>query len=85
MLLTTVHPYAVSTGLSHKPRTRFPLLVPILNAKDTAQAALDGARRGQHEVFVPGRLQFLLRMAKLLPVRVQMAISKFLDVGVGYK
>jgi len=81
--LTTVHPFAVNTGLAMEARTRFPRLIPILEPRETASAALLAMRRGQEEVFVPGRLWVVARLGKIFPRRLQMAVMDFLDVGVG--
>ncbi len=43
----------MDTGLASNPVTRFPWFVPIVRPEDCARTALDAARRGEEEVFVP--------------------------------
>ena len=82
--MTTVHPFTVNTTLPVDPTTRFPGLVPITEPDVCAQIAIEAVRRNDEEVFVPTRLLGLTRFGKALPRRVQLAISDYLECGVGY-
>ncbi len=79
---TIVCPYYISTGMFDGVRTRFPLLLPILDEARVASRVVRAIEKEQARLVMPLLVRFapLLRM---LPVRAFDAIAGFLGLNRG--
>ena len=80
--MTTVYPTTINTGLAKKTYTRFPRLVPILEAKETAEAVIAGMRRNKRKVYLPPQLEPMFCINHIVPNKVGDALKEFIGVGV---
>lgn len=77
---TVVCPFYVTTGMFAGVRTRFPLLLPILDPEYTTERIVRAIERGRRRVLLP-RLVYTTYLARLLPVPAFDAIMEFLGVN----
>jgi all-trans-retinol dehydrogenase (NAD+) len=75
-----VCPYYIDTGMFAGVRTRFPLLLPILDPKRVAVRILDAVERGRSRLLMPPLVR-LLPVFRILPVRVFDAVADVLGVN----
>jgi len=75
-----VAPYFIDTGMFAGVRTRFPLLLPILQERDVARRVLDAIESGRQQLILPpfARLTPLLRV---LPPIAFDAVTDFLGIN----
>jgi len=75
-----VAPYFIDTGMFAGVRTRFPLLLPILQERDVARRVLDAIESGRQQLILPpfARLTPLLRV---LPPLAFDAVTDFLGIN----
>ncbi|OWR40937.1 short-chain dehydrogenase [Danaus plexippus plexippus] len=80
---TTICPYMVDTGLCKKPRIRFPSLMKVVSASETADLIVDAVRRDILEITVPQELHFMNRyIYRFLPFPAAVAWNEFFNTGV---
>lgn len=77
--LSTVFPLTIDTGLSQRPLTRFPYIFPILKVDSTARSIIDGILRNKRIIFVPSRLEFIVRITGLFPIKVVQMFQHFFN------
>ncbi|WP_307806892.1 SDR family oxidoreductase [Naasia sp. SYSU D00057] len=75
-----VCPYYIDTGMFAGVRTRFPLLLPILQPKRVAVRILDAIESGRSRLLLPPFVR-LLPVTRLLPVRAFDALADLLGVN----
>ena len=75
-----VCPYYIDTGMFAGVRTRFPLLLPILQPTRVAVHILDAIERGRARLLLPPFVR-LLPVTRVLPVRAFDALADFLGVN----
>jgi len=75
-----VAPYFIDTGMFAGVRTKFPLLLPILQERDVARRVLDAIESGRQQLILPpfARLTPLLRV---LPPIAFDAVTDFLGIN----
>jgi len=75
-----VAPYYIDTGMFSGVRTRFPLLLPILQERDVARRILDAIESGRQQLVMPplARLTPLLRV---LPPAAFDAVTDLLGIN----
>ncbi|KAF2900616.1 hypothetical protein ILUMI_05571 [Ignelater luminosus] len=78
---TCIYPAGVETGLFDIKRVyrRYPKIMPMLKSKDVAKCIMDAQRRDMFEITVPRHTLTLCYLFRLLPVRVNIAVFKFLE------
>ena len=57
--LTTVNPFALKTGMFKAPVSRFPSLLPIVDAETVADRTIEGILKEESSFSVPGIGLFL--------------------------
>jgi all-trans-retinol dehydrogenase (NAD+) len=77
---TVVCPFYVSTGMFDGVRTRFPLLLPILEPEYAVRRIVQAIRNDQRRLIMP-RLVAMTYLARVLPVPAFDAIMEFLGVN----
>lgn len=77
---TVVCPFYISTGMFAGVRTRFPLLLPILEPEYAVDRIVAGIRENRRRVVMP-RLVLTTYLARLLPVPAFDAIMEFLGIN----
>jgi all-trans-retinol dehydrogenase (NAD+) len=77
---TVVCPFYISTGMFEGVKTRFPLLLPILEPDYAAERIVQAIARGRRRVIMP-RFVYTTWPARLLPVRAFDAIMELLGVN----
>jgi len=80
IVTTVVCPFYISTGMFTGVKTRFPLLLPILEPEYAVERILHGIRANHRRVIMP-RFVALTYFARFLPVPVFDAIMDFLGVS----
>ena len=78
---TVVCPFYIDTGMFHGVKSRFPLLLPILQEDVVARRVLDAVRRDRARLCMP-RLVYLVPSLRVLPVRAMDWLAGFLGVNV---
>nr|ACO15663.1 Epidermal retinal dehydrogenase 2 [Caligus clemensi] len=81
--LMTVSPFLVDTGMIKNRRIRFPDLLDIETPEKSARIIIDNMRQGNAIVFIPNVLYYLMSIIRILPSRVQLLITDFIDSGIG--
>lgn len=76
----TVCPFYIDTGMFDGVRSRFPLLLPILEVDTVARRILRDVERGKPMLLMPP-FAHVLPWVRLLPVRWQDAISDFFGIN----
>jgi len=80
VLTTVVCPFYISTGMFAGVRTRFPLLLPILEPERVVDRIVDAIRRDRRRLVLPGIVKTTW-LGRLLPVAAFDAIMEFLGVN----
>jgi len=78
---TTIMPFFINTGLAKNPRSRFPLILNILDAHTAAKKIISGFRRNRFEVFIPEMLQYVHFISAFWPRKVKQTLLDFFDIG----
>jgi all-trans-retinol dehydrogenase (NAD+) len=81
VLTTVVCPYYINTGMFDGVRSRFPLLLPILDEGDVARRIVRAIERGKRRLCLPW-LVSLLPLMRVLPVAAMDRLADFLGVNV---
>ncbi|CAB4062819.1 SDR16C5 [Lepeophtheirus salmonis] len=81
--LMTVSPFLVDTGMIKNRRVRFPDILDIETPERAAEVIISNMRQGNAIVFIPNILYYLMSIIRILPSRVQLLITDFLDSGIG--
>lgn len=81
VVTTVVCPFYVNTGMFDGVKSRFPLLLPILDEDVVADRVLDAIRRDRRRLVLPP-LVALVPLLRVLPVRWLDAIAGALGVNV---
>jgi all-trans-retinol dehydrogenase (NAD+) len=77
---TVVCPFYIDTGMFHGVKSRFPLLLPILQEDVVARRVIEAVRRDRPRLFMPP-LVYLVPAMRLLPVRMMDWLAGFLGVN----
>ncbi|XP_019765008.1 short-chain dehydrogenase/reductase family 16C member 6 isoform X1 [Dendroctonus ponderosae] len=80
--LTCVYPYMVDTGLCKKPRIKYEKVMPLLSPMDVAQEIYNAQTNGKREITIPGYLNGLVQLGRLLPYRAAIALKDTFDTFV---
>nr|ACO10722.1 17-beta hydroxysteroid dehydrogenase 13 precursor [Caligus rogercresseyi] len=81
--LMTVSPFLVDTGMIKNRRIRFPEILDIETPENAAKVIIGNMRQGNAIVFIPNILYYLISIIRILPSRVQLLITDFMDSGIG--
>jgi all-trans-retinol dehydrogenase (NAD+) len=76
----TVTPYYIDTGMFDGVRTKFPLVLPILQPQDVADRIVAAIEGGKGWVAMPPLVRMLPAM-RILPVRLFDAVAEFFGVN----
>jgi all-trans-retinol dehydrogenase (NAD+) len=77
---TVVCPFYISTGMFTGVKTRFPLVLPILEPEYAAERIVRAIRKGRRRVVLP-RFVYATWLARVLPLPVFDAIMEFFGVN----
>jgi all-trans-retinol dehydrogenase (NAD+) len=77
---TVVCPFYISTGMFAGVRTRFPLILPILEPEYVVDRILDAIRRDRRRLILP-RVVALTYLGRVLPVAAFDTLMEFLGVN----
>jgi len=80
--MTTVYPATINTGLAKKSYTRFPWLVPLLEAKDASKQILEAVQRNERKVYLPPQLEPMFCINHVIPHKLSDVLQHFIGVGV---
>jgi len=80
VMTTIVCPYYIDTGMFRGVRTRFALLLPILDEQVVADRIVRAIRRNQRRLVMP-RLVGFVPLMRMLPVPLFDAVATFLGVN----
>lgn len=80
--LTTVCPLAMSTGMFHAPKSRFPIIFGTLDPKEAALKTVHGILTNERLVCVPKRFEYFHRISQITPSRVSSLVQLFFEYGV---
>ena len=80
--LMTVAPFVVDTGMVQGSIIRFPGLVNVVNSDRAAQIIIANMRRREAVVFIPRIYFYIMNLMRILPLRVQLLMTDFIDMGV---
>jgi all-trans-retinol dehydrogenase (NAD+) len=77
---TVVCPFFIDTGMFRGVKSRFPILLPILQEDEVARRVLDAVRRDKARLCMPP-LVYLVPAMRILPVRAMDWLATFLGVN----
>jgi all-trans-retinol dehydrogenase (NAD+) len=80
VVTTVVCPFYISTGMFEGVKTRFPLLLPILDPQKVADRIVDAIRKNRRRLVMP-RFVYTTWIARLLPVPAFDAVMGFFGVN----
>jgi len=80
--LMTVAPFVVDTGLIQGSIIRFPGFINLVSSKRAAQIIIANMRRKEVVVFIPGIYYYIMNFMRILPLRVQLLMTEFIDMGL---
>ena len=80
--LMTVAPFVVDTGMIQGSIIRYPGLVNVVSSKRAAQIIIANMRRNEAVVFIPRIYFYIMNLMRILPLRIQMLMTDFIDMGV---
>jgi len=80
--LMTVAPFVVDTGMIQGSIIRFPGLVNLVSSKRAAQIIIANMRRREAVVFIPWIYFYIMNFMRILPLRIQLLMTDFVDMGV---
>lgn len=78
----TVAPFVVDTGMIQGSIIRFPGLVNLVSSKRAAQIIIANMRRREAVVFIPWIYFYIMNFMRILPLRIQLLMTDFIDMGV---
>ncbi|XP_065652026.1 estradiol 17-beta-dehydrogenase 11 isoform X2 [Hydra vulgaris] len=78
---TCICPNFINTGLSVKPKTNVPWLIPILQASEVAKAIVNAVRTNQDMLILP-KIFYAITIKRLIPFSAQLAIHDYLGIGI---
>jgi all-trans-retinol dehydrogenase (NAD+) len=84
VMTTVVCPFYINTGMFRGVRSRWPLLLPILEEDDVAARVVHAIRRDQRRVVLPWPV-LLLPALRILPVGMFDWVANLLGVNVSMK
>ena len=84
VMTTVVCPYYIDTGMFRGVRSRFPMLLPILNEGDVAGRIVRAIETDRRRLVMPWLCHFV-PLLRVLPVGLFDAITDFLGVNVSMK
>jgi all-trans-retinol dehydrogenase (NAD+) len=73
-------PYYIDTGMFEGVRTRFPLLLPILDPHKAALRVIRGIERGTQQIMTPPMVK-LVPVLRALPVRAFDGLADFFGIN----
>ncbi len=73
-------PYYIDTGMFEGVRTRFPLLLPILDPHKAARRVIRGVERGTQQIVMPPMVR-MVPVLRALPVRAFDAVVDFFGIN----
>ncbi len=73
-------PYFIDTGMFEGVRTRFPLLLPILDQHKVARRVIKGVERGTQQIMTPPMVR-TVPLLRVLPVRAFDAVADFFGIN----
>ena len=83
LLMTTVYPFTINTGLAKNSYTRFPWLLPTTTeANDAVKKIIAGVRRNKRKIYIPAQIEPMFCLNHILPNKVGDKLREFLGVGV---
>jgi all-trans-retinol dehydrogenase (NAD+) len=80
VLTTVVCPFYISTGMFEGVKTRFPLLLPILDPERVADRIIAAIRKNRRRVILP-RFVYTTWLARMLPIPAFDAMMEFFGVN----
>jgi len=80
VVTTVVCPFYINTGMFAGVRTRFPTILPILDAEWVTDEIIDAIRRDRLRLILP-RVVRVTWIGRLLPVRAFDAIMEFIGIN----
>ncbi len=75
-------PYYIDTGMFEGVRTRFPLLLPILDPHKAARRVIQGIERGTQQIMTPPMVR-MVPVLRALPVRAFDGLADFFGINHG--
>lgn len=81
IVTTVVCPFYVNTGMFEGVKSRFPILLPILDEAVVAERVLGAIRRDRRRLVLPPLVRWV-PLLRVLPVRWQDAVAGFLGINV---
>ncbi|XP_067666173.1 epidermal retinol dehydrogenase 2-like [Haliotis asinina] len=78
---TVVCPFYINTGMFEGVRTRFPLLLPILDPDYVADSIINGVLTNSHAVMLPPAVALAAALKGILPVKCAMLLNDFLGIN----
>jgi len=80
--LSVVHPIVVNTGMSMKPYSKYPWLLKMIEQDEAVRQIINGVLRNQEVIFIPAIVQYLTKIASLLPRKAVYHLQDFLSYGL---
>nr|XP_025041928.1 epidermal retinol dehydrogenase 2 [Pelodiscus sinensis] len=75
---TIVCPYFINTGMFDGCKTKWPCLLPILNAEYAAEKIVTAIQREQVHLIMPRSLYFLCFLKTILPVKMGIVLGDYI-------
>ncbi|XP_061455264.1 epidermal retinol dehydrogenase 2-like isoform X3 [Rhineura floridana] len=75
---TIVCPYFINTGMFDGCQTKWPLLMPVLDAEYAAEKIVSGILRDQVYVFLPRSMFFLHALKGIIPTKIGVLLGDYL-------
>ena len=83
--LMTVAPFVVNTGMVQGSVITVPGLVNIVGVEEAAAAIIDNMLREEVVVFIPGIYYYIMNFLRILPLKIQLLLTDFIDTGVAVR
>lgn len=80
--LMLVSPFIVETGMVKRHRIRFPSFMGVVDAPTAAETICNSLRRRAAIVFIPEIFGYMSNLVRMLPAKVQLLITDFVDTGI---
>jgi len=80
VMTTVICPYYINTGMFRGVRSRFPLLLPILEEEDVAERVIRAIERNKRRLIMPW-LAHIVPVIRFLPVGLFDRLANFLGVN----
>ncbi|KAK2176128.1 hypothetical protein NP493_681g01079 [Ridgeia piscesae] len=81
IITTVVCPFYINTGMFDGVKSKFPLLLPIMDPDWVANKIVDGVLCNQRMLILPRILYFLLFIKSILPVKCAAIANKYLGAS----